>query len=533
MTNRRFALLATVAARAFEANGSYTPTPADVDAARQARATGVSTPGDEMLKRSPDSAAMLEYWDLTDTLVDGINSLRLAGERYLPKFADEGSKEHQFRLKLTKLTNIYRDIIEGLSAKPFEQEIALIVDDANAIPTEIESFIEDVDGSGNNLTIFSAATFFNGINSAIDWIWVDYPKRDPSIVTLAQQKAAGVRPYWSHVLGRNILDVRSKVINGEETLTYLKIYEPGATDKVRIFERVETGEVTWRLYVKSDQPSLDGKTQFILEDEGNITIGVIPFVPFITGRRDGRSWRFFPAMRDAADLQIELYQQESGLKFAKTLTAYPMLAGNGITPPMEADGVTVKKIAVGPSRVLYAPPHASGTVGSWAYVEPNAQSLTFLAKDVEETIKQLRELGRQPLVATMGITVVQAGMAAGKAKSAVKAWGLGLKDALENALVITCLWMAISEVTYDPTVAVYLEFDEFLEGKDLDALQAARAGKDISQLTYWEELKRRAVLSPEFDAGVEEQRLLDELPGDGEDTGEPGDPLELPRQPVA
>jgi hypothetical protein len=524
---RRSALAATVSALAFDnATPSMVTTPEAVLAAKAAIASGASLPQDEMLKRSTDSAAMVEYWDLSDAIVDGLNAMKLAGEKYMPKFLDEDSDNYAQRLKYAKMTNIYRDTVEGLASKPFEQEVALAEDDNTAVPDQLKEFTEDVDGSGNNLTMFAAATFFNGINSAVDWIFVDNPKTNPNIRTKADEKAAGVRPYWSHVLGRNILEVNSAVINGQETLTYMRIYEPGQLDHVRVFQRDDTGGVTWTLYEKS-KTIVDGKTMFILSDTGTVDIGIIPLVPFWTGRRDGRSWRFFPAMRDAADLQVNLYRNESGLEFAKVLTAYPMLAANGIRPMLNEDGKTIKKVAVGPNRVLYGPPDASGVVGSWEYVEPAATSLKFLADDIDHTIQQLREIGRQPLTAQSGnLTVITTAVAAGKAKSAVVAWALGLKNALEEAMLITCQWLSIDAATYDPVVSVYTDFDEFMEGKDLDTLNIARGTKDISQLTYWDELKRRGVLSAEFDADVETDRLLKELPSDSVDTLD--DPNGLP-----
>src|SRR5690606_27381840 len=127
----------------------------------------------------------------------------------------------------------------------------------------------------------------------------------------------------------------------------------------RIFERSDVGLVTWRLFVESDTAP-KGKTEYILEDSGTLTIDVIPLVSFTTGRRDGRTFKFAPAMRDAADLQIQLYQDESALKFITTMAGYPMLAANGLKPQMEADGKTVKKVAIGPMKVLYGIPDANG-----------------------------------------------------------------------------------------------------------------------------------------------------------------------------
>lgn len=488
-------------------------------------ATPAGIDGDEMLKRSPDSAAMLDYWDQTDTIVDGTKMMRAAGEKYLPKFVDEDEKEYKFRLQNTKFTNVYRDIVEGLASKPFEEEVTLITSEAEgakAIPQPITDFIEDVDGSGSNLTVFASGTFFNGINSAIDWIFVDFPTTDKAQVrSVADAKKAGVRPFWSRVLGRNVLEAKTAMIGGKEALTYMRIFEPGKPDHVRVFKRV--GDVvTWELYVKSDKLSPAGKTMFVLEKEGDISIGVIPLVPFMTGRRDGRTFRLFPAMTDAADLQIELYQQESGLKHVKTLAAYPMLAGNGITPPTDANGKP-KKLAVGPNRVLYSKPDASGKVGSWSYVEPSATTMTFLAGDVKETIANLREVGRQPLTAQSGnVTVINSAVAAGKARTAVGAWALTLKNALENALVLTCSWLGISD--YSPEVNVYTEFDDFADGNaDLTELGNARRNRDLSQETYWAELKRRKTLAPEFDAEKEKVRLLEELPAEGLDDNAPDD----------
>lgn len=459
---------------------------------------------EELDKRSDDSNYMLPYWDLTDTLVEGLDAIKAGKETYLPKFSDESKDDYAVRLSLATMTNIYRDVVESLASKPFEQEITLVGD---AVPSEFTEFAENVDGSGNNLSVFSAMAFFNGINSAVSWIYVDYPSVEPgSIRTVADAKAAGVRPFWSHVLARNVLEVRSQLVNGTEVISYVRLLEG---KKVRIMERDATG-ARWSLNVKVENT---GKIEWIIESEGTFSIGVIPLVPFITGRRDGRSWRFYPAMRDAADLQRLLYRQESGLEFTKTMAAYPMLAGNGVRPVMQEDGKTPKRLAIGPARVLYAPPDGNGNNGSWEFIEPSGSTLTFLAGDIKSTQQNLRELGRQPLTAQSGnLTVITTAVAAGKAKSAVAAWAYSLKDTLENAFKITAMWLG---QTYEPEVDVYTDFDNFSDnGADLEQLGKARERGDMSQETYWFELKRRRVLSSDFDANKERERLLLELPGD-------------------
>ena len=472
---------------------------------------------DVLSKRAPDLAAMVEYWDKTDAIIEGWDAVKACGKTYLPKFADEEDSEYNVRLSLSKFTNIYRDIVESLASKPFEQEVTFQSGEAVSNPPDaIKDFIEDVDGSGNNLTVFLSLTMFNGINSAIDWIFVDYPTVNPQeIRTQADQKAAGIKTFWSHVLGRNMLEIRTEMLNGKNMLSYVRWLEPGinAEDRIRIFERLPNGQIVWFLYEKQPLTN-DQKRKWLLIDKGVLSIDEIPLVPFITGRRDGASWKIYPPMRDAADLQIQLYRDESALNFIKTMSGYPMLAANGLKPQMAADGKTPLKVKVGPSRVLWSAPNGQGQAGKWEYVEPSAANMEFLEKNINRTIQDLRELGRQPLTAQSGnLTVITTAVAAGKARSAVAAWTLNLKDAGENALEITAKFMNISD--YEPELNVYNEFDNFTDGgADLTALQAARNARDISGKTFTSELKRRKVLSPEYNYEADTLLLLAEGPPD-------------------
>ena len=469
-------------------------------------------------KRTPDIATMVPYWNEVTAILNGKEAVQQAGTEYLPKFTDEDENDYKFRLKVAKFTNVYRDVVEGLASKPFQDEVALVQGDSGKeIPQFAKEFIENVDGFGNNLTAFAALTFFNGINYAIDWIFVDYPSVDnPEILTIAEAKKLNLRPYWRHVLGKNVCEVRTAMRGAEEIITYFRYIEPAFGDEplhVREFELVD-GSVKWKLYEKVIKDT-SGEPDYIVVKEGELSIDVIPMVPFMTGRRDGGSFKFYPPMQDTADLQITLYQNESALEYIKILACYPMLATEGVKATKSANGKP-EKIGVGPGRVLYGIPMSNGVGGSWKYVEPNANSLEFLKKDIDKTKTDLRELGRQPLTAMSSqLTTVTTSIAAGKAKSAVTAWAYALKDALENALKLTCKWQKLN---YEPEVNVYTGFDNVLDdGSDLQELGSARQRNDISRETYWEELKRRKVLSPEFNAERERKRLLEDVPVEGPD----------------
>lgn len=479
---------------------------------------------------SGDHAVMLDYWTMVDTILGGAKAMREARTITLPKFANETVAAYAFRADNAKFTNIYRDIVENLAQRPFAKEVAI----AEGAPQEITDFIEDVDGQGNHLHVFAGEVFFAGINAAIDWVLVDFTAQVPVNATRATEASIGARPYWVRVPARDMIAVYSDMIDGREEIIHARIREPvlvrdgfgeRTIERVRVFDRAPLdgggyAAATWELFeeTKVEGPAAIGAPQTTWESvgAGSISIGVIPLVPFIAGRRIASSWRLHPPMQDAAYLQIEHYQQESALKHIKALTAFPMLAGNGVTPPKDAAG-RILAVPVGPQAVLYAPPNGDSPPGSWTFIEPGAESLRFLADDIKATAQELRELGRQPLTAQSGnLTVVTTAFAAQKGNAAIQAWALNLKDALERAFVLTARWLRIA---FEAEVKIDTEFDLGIGGDDsFKHVLTMREREDISRQAMIAEAMRRGILGPDYDPDADLSAILT----DGADQTDPG-----------
>lgn len=473
---------------------------------------------------SSDHDAMMPYWQMVETILGGAKAMRKAAQTYLPKFPQERDKDYEYRRSNAKFTNIYRDIVENLAQRPFSTEVTI----ADGAPANIGDFIEDVDGQGNHLHVFAGETFFAGINNAIDWILVDYTKGVPDNATRADEQRLGVRPYWVRIPATSMLAVYSDMIDGQEQFIHARIHEPTSErigygektyNRVRVLNRepIDGGYAPATYEVFDERKDDKGAMEWVsIEGPAPISIGIIPLVPFIAGRRMGQSWRFHPPMQDAAYLQVEHFQQESGLKHAKALTAFPMLAGNGVSPPLGDNGKPVA-VAVGPGSVLFAPPSEKGS-GSWSFVEPSATSLRFLADDIKETGQALRELGRQPLTAQSGnLTVVTTAFAAQKGNAAIQAWALNLKDALENALAITGMWL---KEQFEPEVLIDTDFDLGMGDDDTFEHVLKMSEGDypiISREATISEAKRRNILSPEY-KGEEDLKVIDrEQDGEGDE----------------
>ncbi len=506
---------------------------------------------------SSDHEAMLPYWQMVETIMAGAGAMRSAGTTYLPQFPRESAANYELRRVHAKFTNIYRDIVENLAAKPFTQKVTVKADTASPLIAGDENtsgLVDDIDGMGNHLHVFAANLFQYGINDAISWILVEFtratPRPDGQPLSLADERAQNLRPYWVHVPAPRMLAVYSDVVDGKEIFTHCRIqesnvqrdgYKEVVVHRIREFDRpriatvneagaekVSYGPAVFRLW--ESKASADGKSsQWEVVDNGDVTIGIIPIVPYLVGRRLEGSWRVLPPMQDAAYLQVEHYQQENELRNIRQLTGFPMLAANGVDLRDPANPSATLTVPVGPSSVLCAPPSSDGSHGEWNFIEPSATSLKFLADNIKITENQLRELGRQPLTAQTGnLTVVTTAFAAQKGSSAIQAWALNLKDALEQAFVLTCKWL--NDTTSKPVVMIDTDFDVEIEDSAAPQfLLSMRSKNDISQRTLWSEAKRRGFLSADFDADAEVEELARENEGI-----EPEEPID-PRtgQPVA
>jgi hypothetical protein len=484
--------------------------------------TNAARPGAiDYASRSSDFEHMARYWQKVDDLMGGLDAMRQARTRYIKRFPVESDEDYEFRISNAKLTNVYRDVVDNLAQRPFSKTVK-IEDGSNEY---LEAFSEDVDGRGSSLHSFASTVFFSAISDAMSWIFVDYTPDVPSGSTVEEERELGARPWWVHIPALDMLDVRTRFFGGREQVVYARWREDRtevdpdthremSVCRVRILSRPRTGGTDLRpefgrpLYEVWELGREDSSWRRV-QDPQEITLDYIPLVPLRLGRRIGSSWRLHPPMQGAVDLQISVYCQETHLENVKVAAAFPMLAGNGVQPEIGTDGRPVP-IKVGPGRVLYAPPNVEGQSGRWETLEPSATTMTFLASDIKDTIRELRELGRQPLTAQSGnLTVVTTQFAADKGNAAIQEWALEARECLEHALDITLDWVGQSGGDFN--LEFDLEFDLSHDSSEaFGDVVRLRETRDISRDTVLREARRRSILGPDFNAEEDLEKLLEE-----------------------
>lgn len=469
--------------------------------------------------------AMLPYWQMVGAILGGAEAMRKGGEKYLPRFQNERPTKdaqgqefdpYKVRLQNAPFTNIYGDSSRNLASKPFAKELSL----KEGTSEQYKKLGENIDGQGNNLHVVGAEVFKSGIDKAISWVLVDYTKARPAAggraLSKAEETAQGLRPYWVHVPAERLLAVYSEFVNGQEIIYHARIrddvtvvsgFEENCVERVRVFDRArlvdEAGNTvgfapaTWTIWEKA-------KDSWTEKETGAVTIGIIPLVPFIPGERRGASWIVEPPLRDVAFLQVEEYQQESNLKNVIELTCFPMLSGNGVTPP--TDGI----VPVGPRAVLFAPMGADGTFGNWTFIEPGAESIQKVMDQLEKTRAMMRELAAQPLMQA-NLTVVMSNLQAVKANSQVQAWTFKFKDTIEQCWKLTALWLNAKD---EPEVEVFTDFSiDFQDAAEMQTLGSAQQRGVISKRLEFSEYQRRGMISENADFEKDQEEVAKDQEG--------------------
>lgn len=483
---------------------------------------------------SSDRLAMDAHVVDVSRFLEGAPAVVAGGEAYLPRFAREHDEDYRIRLGCAKFTNVFRDLVENLSSKPFARTVDLLEDSKKKWPALAE-FVENVDGAGNHLHVFAGELFFNSIAYTIDWLVVDKTPVAPG-ASLAEERRAGARVYWYRVPHENVRAVFSDVVDGEEIITHFRFAERSTTrngfgenivERVRVFDRENLStdparpfydRPKWFLYERTPKSDGTNTTEWREIDRGDFGLEIIPVIPIMTGRRIGKSWQFVKTMSDVVHLQKKLYQNETNLEYTKLMVGSPMLAGvsdgaNGaVRPPVVQRRVSVNgieqiveeaaPIVVGPKTVLY---------GDWKYVNIDANSIQVLEKSCDRLERQMREIGRQPLTTDSGnLTVVTTMFAAQKGNSAVQAWALALKDRLELAFKLTAMWMNLDDA--EPEVSVWTDFSIDLESEAAPSFLLSMYDKHvISREQLVAEAKRRNFLAAEYDANTDIEKVRADL----------------------
>lgn len=414
-----------------------------------------------------------------NALLGGTETMRDAGEVYLPRYARETERNWRTRLTRATLYNYFKRCVDSLSSKPFSAPVRL-----KDFDPKLEEITEDIDRMGTDFTVFCADLFKSALARGLAFVYVDYPTSDTVPQTFAEEKALGFQPFFRVISPENLIFARTEVIEGKEVLTQIRVkideLVPDGPFGERISQRVEI--------ITPDSievQELQNKRWVTTSTRPN-TLGEIPLVVYYADKED-----FFVSrlpLGDLADKNIEHWQSSSDQRNALTVARFPMLAGKGLTRK-EMD-----EIVLAPNQSL----STENPAGEFYYLEHRGIALAAGRQDMDTIKAEMAELVMDLLSKTTSrASATEWNLSSREATSTLEMMVIRFADFLKSAFVFAAKWMDLPENAVG-TVDIDTTFVDDSNQKDIDALIAARNSGDLTREEYLAELQRRGILGKDF-----------------------------------
>lgn len=460
--------------------------------------------------KSPDTTsfawdAMIDLWDMIETILGGTASMRAAGSVYLPQHDEESNHNYAERLDTNVLTNKLEQTLDNFVGRPFSDPVRLSED----VPDQIRDLTNNIDLQGNNLTVFCREWFREGLAKGFSHVLIDFPRMEDDergTRTLADDMAEGRRPYWVHIKPENLIFATSEIVQTEngvkEFLTHVRIKEviieqDGFTEIAHEQIRVLMPGF-FQLWRKVKQKG-KRKPEWKIIDSGETGLDFIPLLTFYADRTGLMTAK--PPLEDLAHMNVRHWQSQADQINVLTVARFPMLAVAGAT---DSAGTTMR---IGPRQLL----GTKDPNGRFYYVEHGGKSIEAGRTDLQDLEDSMGTYGAAFLKKKSGEqTATARALDSAESVSPLQDMTLRFIDTVNNALSVTGAWLNIKDST--GSVIITTEFGpEELNDVDAKTLSSARQKREISRIAYIKELKRRGIIDEEYDAVEDVLELKREL----------------------
>ncbi|KAA5613540.1 DUF4055 domain-containing protein [Rhodovastum atsumiense] len=427
---------------------------------------------------------MAADWGLVDTLLGGTRAMRRAGRRYLPQWPAEDDASYQARLASATLFPAYARTVSVLAGKPFGKPLTIGED----VPQRLRPWLEDVDLQGRNLHSFAAEICVNALSHGLCGILVDCPP-NRGARSVAEERAAGIRPYMVHVRPGSILGWRTRAHGAATQLAQLRLLEcveeedgPFTAREVEQVRVLEPGR--WAVYRRQ---VVDGAEAWRIHEEGTTTLPVIPFVP-VYGRRRGFMLGA-PPMLELAHANVEHWQNKSDQQTILHVARVPLLFARGLGDA---------QITVGANSLI----QTGSETAELRYVEHSGAAIEAGRRSLLDLEDRMRQTGAELLVIRPGNTTEAQTIADNEQGMCdLQRIMQAVEDSLDTALALMARWVGEKDGGH---VSIYRDFGAatLAEASASLLFQMQSAGA-LSHQTLLGELKRRGILSPDIEVATE------------------------------
>lgn len=429
--------------------------------------------------------------EIVSDVYDGTDALVAKGTIYLPQEERESMKAYDIRLQRATFYNAYKRTIAGLVGMVFRKNPVL----SAGVVREIKFQTENIDLQGNHLDVFSKQLFEKAVNHGHALILVDMPPRLSQGATLADERAAGRRPYWQIYEKGQVVNFQTETVNGKVQLIQVTLKEIARETDGRFGEKRLTRYRVlmpgkWEIWEQrgSDQ-------QPILVKDGETNLSDIPLVPIYAAKRGILESK--PPLLDLAYQNLRHYRLTSDLDRILHKASVPILYFVNRDTGKKAETIS-PDAAIDVSE--------NGSVG-WA--EITGTSIDKAQEEIKNVEGRMAALGlsviaEQPKSArTATETVVDYEAETSELASMARS----LQDGLEIALDYHAQFLG-AKPGNGGEITVNKDFTQLtLDAQTLGFYSNMVAANQLSLETLWSVLQRAEKLPDDFDVEVEKERL--------------------------
>lgn len=456
---------------------------------------------------------MQQRSELPRALLTGTKGMRDKGKEYLPQKRREHQKAWESRRDSTFLDNFYERAISEISEAPFEDPVVL----GEEAPEQIQTWAENIDNAGTDLTAFAWSLFRDGWIDGLVHVLADFPNVGGRERTRAEDEREGRRPYLIRYPMADVPRWRWEVKDGKPRLTQVHLverrslatskWEDEQIERVRVFyaagnEWVEGGarnEAAVEVY----EPVEEGtETKWVLV-EGPTPIKPHTEIPLETyyvkrcGFMESR-----PPLEALAWLNLAHWQSSSHQRNVLDWSRFAILFGK----MLETD--EGGEVVIGPDRLIIG----NAPESDLRYVEHGGEAISAGERDLENLATQAEQLRRGILSSAPGQPTATASTLDEMRRSrSARSAARSLSGVLGKALQLMGDYVGIEDVG---TVDVDTSFGLSLLGQDeLEMLRFALQAGTLSDLDFNEELRRRGIMPAEWDPQAAIDRARVQGPG--------------------
>lgn len=463
--------------------------------------------------RHKDYDRFAAKWRRVRDVVAGQDAVHEGKTLYLPMLAEEIVAEYNKRVDRTPFYNASWRTMAAFVGMMFRKP------PITEVPEQLTSLLNDVTMSGVSFDNFAQDVTLEDISISRVGVLVDYPQglaqnADGTSLSLAQAKAANLRPSMVMYKAEAIINWRFEFVDNKYVLTQVRLWEMQTDIKsefeietyptirvldlnegkyrVRRFKEEDETQIGWDIY-----PTMNGQP-----------LQYIPF--FFIGPDGGQSELSEPVLIDLVDLNIKHYQVSSDYENGCHMTGLPTPVVTGMPPEFDNKGNKVnQKLYIGSTSAWILPQGADAK-----FLEYTGQGLQALRDNLNNKEAQMAALGARMLTPEKAGVEAEGTLAIRHAgeNSILAAIAVAVSEGLTKALKTFAEWAGITVTEDNVKFEINRDFMPFAMSPQTLAtlLAVVQAGK-MSDESFFDLLKRGDLEDSEL-TFEEEQARIDASP---------------------